>query len=393
MVAIYFKLKECVEHFAQHIAIRSIIIIAIALLTVNCHPPPEAASSGKVIKIGVIGPLDYAAGKKVVEGIKTAQLIEPLTKNGDKIEFVIIDDKLDSDLTVKQYEKLAKTEDFKAVIMLSPSNALLPVSFVSNQLKLPVINTIATHQDVTTNNKYISRVCFSDDRQANVAAIFVRDELLIDKVAIIYDDQDTYSENMKNVFRKMFITVGGEIIAVLPVKQLSENLMPLLVDLKDAGVQLIYMVVNLSKTIEVLEGLDELNWNVGKMGADGLLERISFKAKDRLKLFDGLITTDHVSTDAHLTEIGRIGRKVYIEHFGVPGAYTVLGFEAFFLLKHALDVCGPAPSRECISVNIRNVNLFEGVFGQFSIENGNALRPVMINEMKNGKMNLIVKVY
>ena len=54
---------------------------------------------------------------------------------------------------------------------------------------------------------------------------------------------------------------------------------------------------------------------------------------------------------------------------------------------------GPIPFSECISDNIRNVNSFEGVFGQFPIEDGDALRPVMINEIKNGDMNLIVKVY
>ena len=325
MMDSYYKPKQWVGCLTKCIITRFVLLISMVLITVNCHQPPEVESSGKVIKIGMIGPLDYAAGKKGVEGIKTAQLLEPLTKDGDKIEFVIIDDELNEHLTVEHYEKFAKTADVKAVIMLSPSNALLPVSFVSNQVKLPVINTIATHQDVTTDKKYISSICFSDDRQANVAAIFVRDELLIDKVAIVYDGQDTYSENMKNIFRKSFITVGGEVVAVLPVKQLSENIIPILGDLRDLEVQLIYMVIDLSKTIEVLEGLAELKWAVRKMGADGLLERISFKAKEHFKLFDGFITTDHVSTDAHLTEIGKIGRKAYHEHHRSPGAYTVLG--------------------------------------------------------------------
>ena len=370
----------------------SLLFIGIVCLWA-CQQEKVVAPSGEVIKVGVIGPMQSPIGDKGFKGIKTAQLIKPYTKSGDRIDLAVFNDKSISTETTKLYRELANNEEFKAVIFLSTSRAMLPVSHRANEYKLPAIGTIATHSDITRNSNYIGRICFSDDRQGKVAAIYVRDELLIDKVAIIYDDADAYARNLKNIFRTSFKAVGGQVEAVLPVKELNKNLISNLNELKKLDVQLLYIVVNASITIDLLEALEKIDWRVHKMGADGILAVVSHRLKEDIGLLDGFIATDHISNEMDLTEIGEKGLEIYLEHFGRPDAYTALGFEAYFLLKHALDQCRPDHSRDCIAKNVRNVDKFTGVLGKFSIKDGESLRPVMINEIKDGKLRLMVKVY
>ena len=370
------------------------LILFISLICLaGCQQERAVTPSGKTIKVGIIGPLAFPAGDKGFKGIKTAQMIEPYTKDGDKIELSVFDDKLIPAETVKLYKELAKNEEFKSVIILSTSKEMIPVSYIADLNKLPIIGTIATHSDITRNTKYVGRVCFSDNRQGKVAAIYARDELLIDRVAILYDDHDTYSINLKNIFRTSFRAIGGKVVAALPLQEFNQDLITYLNELKDLDVQLLYMVVNSTYIIEILKALDRIDWQVKKMGADGVLAVVSFRLKENLDLLDGFIATDHISTERYLTELGEKGLETYLEQFGAPDSYTALGFEAYFLLKHALDQCRPKYSRDCIAENIRNVETFTGVQGKFPIIAGDSLRPVMINEIKDARLKLIVKVY
>ena len=368
------------------------ILICFVLLS-GCQQGEDFEPSGKVIKIGIIGPQTSPTGDMGTKGIKTAQMIEPYTASGDRIKLFVFNDKSMPSETAKLYKALAKNEDFKSVFILSTSSSMLPLSHIADQYKLPVIGTIATHPDITKNSHYMGRVCFSDYRQGKVAAIYARDELLIDRVAIIYDDQDVYSNNLKNIFRVTFRAVGGDVVAVLPIQELGKNLSTYLSELKELDVQLLYMVANASNTIETIKASDQLDWQVKKMGDSGLLSVVSFRLEEHLDLLDGVLVTDFISENMDLTQLGEKGRDVYLEHFGTPDSYTALGFEAYFLLKQALDQCVPDYSRDCLAAHIRNVKKFTGVFGKFPIIAGDSLRPVIVNEIQDGSLKLIVKVY
>ena len=129
------------------------------------------------------------------------------------------------------------------------------------------------------------------------------------------------------------------------------------------------------------------------MGDCGLLSIVSFRHRKDLARLDGVLITDFISTNLQLTQLGEKGRDTYIEHFGTPDSYTALGFEAYFLLKQALDQCVPDYSRDCVAAKIRNVQSFTGVFGKYAIKNGDSLRPVIVNEIQDGSLRMLVKVY
>ena len=371
----------------------ALVFIGIVLYLAGCQQGEPVTPSGKVIKVGILGPLAAPIGDKGLKGIKTAQIIEPYTINGDRIEISVFDDNSKPLKANKLYKAMANNPDFKSVIVLSTSKTMLPLSHRASQYKLPIIGTIATHPDITKNSNYVGRVCFSDDRQGAVAAIYVRDELLIDRVAIIYDNLDPYSRNLKNTFRTSFRAVGGDVKAILSIQEIGESIIENLHELKELDVQLLYLIANADNTIELAKALEKTDWQVKKMGDGGILAVVTHRLKENVDLLDGFLATDFISTGLQLTELGQIGLETYLEHFGTPDSYTALGFEAYFLAKHALDQCSPEYPPDCVAENIRNVNSFVGVSGKYTIKAGDSLRPVMINEIEDGRFKLLVKVY
>ena len=91
------------------------IIIAAA----GCENDVQPISTGKPVKVGVIGPLsgpDKEWGANGLAGIKTALKLQPLLNNGSKIELVIKDDQNNPELTRQALAKLAEDD---VLIMLS----------------------------------------------------------------------------------------------------------------------------------------------------------------------------------------------------------------------------------------------------------------------------------
>ena len=78
-------------------------------------------------------------------------------------------------------------------------------------MEVPVIAIVATHNELTTDSRFINQLCFTDTQQANVAALFARDELLLRNAAVVYDPDSSYSTNLATEFREMYEATGGRV--------------------------------------------------------------------------------------------------------------------------------------------------------------------------------------
>ena len=64
------------------------------------------------------------------------------------------------------------------------------------------------------------------------------------------------------------------------------------------------------------------------------------------------------------------------------------------MLYQAMNRCTDSGDRECVNRQIRNTRNLEGVTGRLSIDqDGKALRPVVVNAIRDGYMRFVVKVY
>ncbi len=363
-----------------------------------CEQEAAIEPSGKTISIGIIGPMtgdDLAKGQEGIKGIKLAQHLQPYLTNGDALEFIIEDDENNPDQTVELLNWMADEKKVAAVLLLSTSASALKAGAFADSHKIPVLSLLATHTDVTKDRQYISQLAFDNSFQGQVAALFVKDDLLLDRVAVISDNDSIYSTQLAGEFIRKFTAVGGSMTGSLVVDEVSGNYAEALEKLKLQGTELLYMPIQADQVLKVIRTAKEIKWEPELMGGDGLLATVLNRHRDQVRDLDGMYATDFFSKHMPLTNYGDKARKTYDTMFnGEISSYAGLGAEAYKVLQNAMNKCTTAINRECINKNIRRTKNLTGIVGRISITGeGRGVRPLIVNAIRRGELRYVVKVY
>jgi branched-chain amino acid transport system substrate-binding protein len=366
-----------------------------------CDQKHAIEPSGNTIKIGIIAPFsgpDDAKGKEGQIGMETAIQLQPYLQNGDRIELIIENDKDEPALTVKSLKKLVEKDKVSAIVTFSSSSPVLAMAKIANDYKTPILATLATHPNVTENNDFISQLCFDDDFQGTVAALFVRDDLLIDKVAVFSDPGSVYSSHLASEFERKFKSLGGEITDMISFTEETGDLSKVIKSVHDKTPELLYLTIETRDVIRIIREVQELDWDPTIMGGVGLTATILAEHEEELDIVDGILAADFF---AHgmllLTPFGKKVRATYEAKFESRGrgtTYSALGAEGYAILLDAMNRCSDPADRECLNHQIRATTNFIGMTGKITITpNGKAQRPFYINAIQGGLSRFIVKVY
>lgn len=374
------------------------VIITLLFQTISCNRDQQIQPSGNKIKVGVIGPFSGSDKYKVEDGLKgfrTLQHMHPYLKNGDTVKLVIEDDRNEPALTVKAFRKLTEEDNVSAIIILSTSASVLAVNSIADDHKTPVLALLATHPDIARNTSYVSQLCFDNIFQGMVAALYVMDELLINNVAVFKNPNSFYSTSLANEFVRKYEALGGritDIVQVNPDTDISEQDLEVI---RSNGTELLYMPIKENEFIRILKTTADMDWNPQIMGSDGLLSTVLRQYEEDLDQLEGLLAIDFYTNDVPLTPFGKKASKSYWKlHNSRGSTYTAAGFEGLALLFQAMNRCKDPGDRTCINTMIHDTRDFEGLMGTISIQaDGKAIRPLIVNTIRNGRMKYVVKVY
>ena len=374
------------------------ILFSLVFWLDGCDQKPAIEPSGKIIKIGIIGPFSgpvLAYGTEGLKGMETAKQLQPYLQNGDRIELVAEDDKNDPALTVEQLEKLVEKDRVSAIVTFSSSKPVLAMAKIVDKYKTPILAAFATHPDVTKDNGFISQLGFDDDFQGIVAALFVRDDLLIDTVAVFNNPTSFYSSHLAAEFERKFKSIGGEITDTISLAESTSDLPEVIKGVYDHQPELLYLPISVKDVVRVVREVRKLNWKPEMMGADGLISTMLAQHKEDIDLVDGMLATDFFAHGMPLTPFGNIARKKYQERYKeTRTSYAALGAEGYAILLDAINRCSDPADRDCINRQIRSTNNFTGIIGSITIgSNGKAKRPLCINSIQGGRSKFIFKVY
>jgi len=294
-------------------------------------------------------------------------------------------------LTVPLLKKLVEKDRVSAIITFSSSDPVLALAKVADQYQIPVLAALATPPSVTEGNGFISQLCFDDDFQGTVAALFVRDELLIDKVATFRQPDNSYPKYLAAKFESKFKSIGGEITDRISLTKEAVDLSKTIESVQAKNPELLYLPLSPENVFHIIREVRKLNWEPKMMGTDGLISNMIASYKDELDLADGMLATD---VFAHGMPLTPFGKKLGETHEGRKTHYAGLGTEAYALLRSAMNQCRDPADRECLNRQIRSTGNFTGIIGNISIgPDGKAHRPLCINSIDNGLSKFIVKVY
>lgn len=176
-----------------------------------------STASGDAIKIGLVasqnGDLrpwgeDCIAGAKLaVDQINAAGGI-----GGKQIDLMIQDSNSKPEEGKSAAAKLASDGAIALVGEVS-SGITKQIKTVALEHGLPLVAVGATNPDITVDGQgLISRVCYTDDLQGPVMAVFAYRDQGLRRVAVMTDNKQPYSQGLSKTFKAKFIELGGEIV-------------------------------------------------------------------------------------------------------------------------------------------------------------------------------------
>ena len=362
---------------------------------------PQIKPSGNIIKVGVIAPLSGAhmgKGKSGLQGVKFGQALLPYLDNGDAIEFILVNDLDDTDLSVQALRKLVQEHQVACILVFSDSDSLLAMAKVADRYKTPILAVIASHPDITKGSSWVNQFNFDDTFQASVAALYVRDELLFDKVAILAQADNAHFTHLAKEFSRQFKEVEGEVTEFKFLSTTDQDYSKILKEIKSKEPELLYLPLDLEFLFNIKIALDKLGWSPELMLSDGIVASVKAQTTYPLDFLNGMLAVDVFSYDMNFTEYG----DQLLEQIALMGVtqeetstYTALGAEVYALIVHAINQCQEAENKQaCINDAIRSTLRFEGIKGLISFDaTGKAHRPLFINRINNGQLEFIVQVY
>lgn len=352
--------------------------------------PPSADGSSDVIKIGVFEPLtgaNAAGGEMEVEGVKLANKMFPEVL-GKKIELVIVDNKSDKVEAGNAVARLVEKDKVTAVIGSWGSGFSMAAGETLKNNQVPAVAASATNPLVTLDNDYYFRVCFIDTFQGKVLATLAFNELGAKNAAIIQEVNNDYSVGLAQFFTNEFKTLTGDDASIVEVANYNtgdQDFTAQLTNIKAKNPDVIFAPGNFTESALIMKQAKELGITAPFLGGD-TWETPEFIDVGQ-EAVEGAMLTTFFATEKPLNDLSEQFIEEYRAEYGTePSAVAALAFDAYLVIRDAIEKAGSADDRTAIRDEIAKTENFQGATGSISLdENGDAIKDVIIKTVQDGK--------
>ena len=349
----------------------------------------SAKASGDSITIGTVTTNSGTAaayGEAEVKGFELA-VSEINAKggiNGKKVKLESMDDKGDATEASNAFNKLAGDNSVLGVVGPTISSTTAAVAPLADQSKLPAIAPAATSDSIETGG-YMSRTCFKDSYQGEVAARFAAENLKVKKVAVLYGTGDPYSSGVGEAFAKAAEKLGLEVVDKESSSSADDTeYSAQLQKIQASGAELLYAPYYYSVAgpyiIPQARSVGFEGYVMGPDGYDGL------KLTGDKSQYNKTYYTTHYSADDNTnTKVQDFIKSYKSKNNAEPNTFAALGYDTIYMIKQAIEKAGENATREDVRNAVAGMT-FDGVTGKFTMDkSGSPTKSVTVLEMKDGK--------
>lgn len=303
--------------------------------------------------------------------------------NGRPIEVITYDDKGESREAGNAVTRLITDDKVVAVLGEVASGLSLAGGQVAQQYGVPMITPSSTNPRVTAGRDMVSRVCFIDPFQGYVVAKFVRDNLDLDRAAVLYDQTQAYSKGLRDEFIKHFQSMGGQIVADQAFSGGDQDFSAQLTSIRTAQPQAIFIPGYYTDAGNIAIQARKLGIDVPLLGGDGWdssqLAAIGGPA------IEGCYYSNHYAPDQPSEAVRNFVQKYQSKYGATPDGLAALGYDAALVLADAMKR-SPSLKGEDLAKAIAETKDFNGVTGTITMdENRDAKKAAVVVQMKNGQ--------
>ena len=303
----------------------------------------DSAQSGdevQTFKLGSIGPLTGDAaiyGQAVVNGAQLA--VDEINASDSKIKFEFKgeDDEADGEKSTNAYNQLM---DWGMQVLVGPTTtgASMAVADVCNSERTFMITPSASAVDVTAGKDNVFQVCFTDPNQGVCAADYMAEHYADAKIAVIYRNDDAYSQGIRDAFVKEAGDKGLSIVyqGTFTVDT-SSNFSVQLAAAQTAGADLVFLPIYYQPASVIFAQAKAMGYAptfFGVDGMDGILDMPGFDTT----LAEGLVLmTPFCAT----VESSKSFVDAYVAAYGTtPNQFAADAYDGVYIVKAALEQAG-----------------------------------------------------
>ena len=294
----------------------------------------------QTFKLGSIGPLtgDNAIyGQAVVYGAQLA--VDEINASDSKIKFEFQgeDDEADGEKSSNAYNTLM---DWGMQVLVGPTTtgASMAVADLCYNDRTFMITPSASAMDVTSGKDNVFQVCFTDPNQGISSADYIFEHMPESKLAVIYRNDDAYSQGIRDTFVQEAADKGMEVVYQGTfTNDTATDFTVQLTGAQKAGADLVFMPIYYQPASIILAQAKQMGYAptfFGVDGMDGILTMENFDAS----LAEGLMLLTPFSATVPETQsfVDAYTAAYTIE----PNQFAADAYDGVYIVKQALEKAG-----------------------------------------------------
>ena len=328
----------------------SVIVASAMVMTMTaCGSAQQASGSSDAFKIGGIGPTTGDAavyGMAVQNGAQIAvdEINAAGGVNGYKLEFSFQDDEADAEKSVNAYNTL-KDWGAQMIVGSTTSGACIAVAAKTKDDNMFQLTPSGSAVECAQYDNCF-RICFSDPNQGAASALYIGENGLAQKVAVIYDSSDVYSTGIYESFAKEAANQNFEIVAAEAFT--ADNKTDFSVQLqkaKEAGADMVFLPIYYKESALILTQANGMGYAPSFFSCDGMDGILTGVENFDTTLAEGVMLLTPFAADA--TDDKTVAFvKAYQEKYGeIPNQFAADAYDAVYTLKAAIEKSGVTPDK------------------------------------------------
>lgn len=307
----------------------------------------EPSAEGTAFKFGGVGPLtgDNAIyGTAVMNGAQIA--VDEINAaggiNGYQIDFDFQDDVSDGETSVNAYNNLMDN-DMQVLVGPVTTGPAISVSAVAYEDRVFTLTPSASSPDVVAGKDNVFQLCFTDPNQGMGSATYMAANMPDSKIAVIYRNDDAYSQGIRDTFVAECENQGLEIVYQGTfTNETATDFSVQLAGAQSAGADVVFLPIYYQPASVILAQADAMGYEPTFFGVDGMDGILTMPNFD-LSLAEGVMVLTPFSADATDEKTVNFVAE-YNERFGeTPNQFAADGYDCVYALKQALEAAGCTP--------------------------------------------------
>ena len=307
----------------------------------NTNTDGTDSAEVQTFKLGSSGPLTGDAaiyGMAVVQGAELAVNEINASDSKIKFEFQKQDDEADGEKAVNAYNTMMDN-GMQVLVGPTTTGASIAVADVCYNDRTFMLTPSASSTDVTAGKDNVFQVCFTDPNQGVGAADYMAENYAGAKVAVIYRNDDAYSQGIRDTFVKEAADKGAFEVVYEGTftADTASDFSVQLTAAQTAGADLVFLPIYYQPASVIFSQAKAMGYAPTFFGVDGMDGILTMPGFDT-SLAEGLMLMTPFSATV---DSSQAFVDAYVAAYGTePNQFAADAYDGVYIIKEALEKAG-----------------------------------------------------